>query len=517
MNARSRQVHPRAPGGPVGSSARSTVPLGATVSMPEESRLLAILEHVPVGIAMFDPSGTVLLANPSYLAITGQDTSILGLRVGSFRVEGDSGLVDAVERVVSTRRPVTRREIPLTPETINERRVLDVELVPLLSASGEVSEILAIVNDVTSRVTEAERARLFYEAFQQSTNAMEVTDDKGILVDVNPAFERIYGYGRAEVIGRRPNVVSSRTTPRTLYEEMWTALLDPAAGHWSGEVVNQSRDGTQHPVLLSISAIRSGGRVSHFVGVAVDLSERRAWEQQALRSERLASLGTLSAGVAHELNTPLANIMLVAESVQRKSKEAWIRDRMSTIIGQTESAARIVRGLLDFSRRHEPQIRELNLSDVVRDAVDFIRGKQSEEVELAEEYARGPIAIRGDRDQLIQVFTNILNNGYEAIDGPGEIHVRVVVLDGSAEVSIEDSGPGIPASVLPHIFEPFFTTKSDRNGTGLGLAICHGIIQSHGGEIRAENSPGHGARFVVRFPLLKAHPESPTHGTHSAS
>ncbi len=485
--------------------------------MTDESRLRAILEHVPVGVAVFDREGTVLLANPAYLAITGQTAEILGRRIGSFRVESDSGLVDAIERVVTTARPVARREVPLTPETLHERRVLDVELLPLLSESGEAYEVLGIVSDVTGRVTEEERARLFYEAFQQSTNAMEVTDAKGILVDVNPAFERIYGYRREEVIGKRPSVVSSKTTPQSLYEEMWRALLEPSVGHWSGEIVNQSRDGVQHPVLLSISAIRGGGRISHYVGVAVDLSERRAWEQQALRSERLASLGTLSAGVAHELNTPLANIMLVAESVQRKSKEPWIRDRMGTIVGQTESAARIVRGLLDFSRRHEPQIRELNLSDVVRDAVDFIKGKQSEEVELAEEYARGPIPIRGDRDQLIQVFTNILNNGYEAIDGAGAIHVRVVAADGNAVVAIEDSGPGIPSSVLPHIFEPFFTTKSDRNGTGLGLAICHGIVQSHGGDIRVESEPGHGARFVLRFPLLKPRHEGATPGAHSAT
>ena len=204
-----------------------------------------------------------------------------------------------------------------------------------------------------------------------------------------------------------------------------------------------------------------------------------------------------------EIYTPLANIMLVAESVQRKGKDPWVKDRMATIVGQTELAARIVRGLLDFSRRHEPQIRELNLSDVVRDAVGFLKGKQTEEVELTEEYARGSIPVRGDRDQLIQVFTNILNNGYDAIDGAGEIRVRVSVDDGAAQVAIQDSGPGIPVSVLPHIFEPFFTTKSDRNGTGLGLAICHGIVQTHGGEIRIESEAGHGARFVVRLPLLK--------------
>ena len=511
MNPRSRRVHPGGPGRALTSSARPPVTVRSLPAMSDESRLRTILDQVPIGIAMVDSEGVLRLANPAYLAVTGLRPEAVGRAVTALPGSGQERILDGVEQVFESAQPLRRRELPLVPETIHARRVLDVELLPILESSGHVSEVLVLVSDVTDRVTEEERARLFYEAFQQSTNAMEVTDPKGVLVDVNPAFEQIYGFDREEVIGKRPNIVSSGKTPRTVYDAMWRALLDPAIGHWSGEMVNQSRDGLEHPVLLAITAIRNArGSVTNFVGVAVDLSERRAWEQQAVRSERLASLGQLAAGVAHELNTPLANIMLVAESVQRKSKESFVKDRMGTIVGQTELAARIVRGLLDFSRRHEPQIRELNLSDVVRDAVGFIKGKQSEDVELSEEYARGPIPIRGDRDQLIQVFTNILNNGYEAMDGPGELAVRVRAVDGRAEVAIQDSGPGIPGSVLPHIFEPFFTTKADKNGTGLGLAICHGIVQAHGGEIRIETGEGKGARFIIQLPLLRpAHP-SPT-------
>ncbi|HYK92736.1 MAG TPA: PAS domain S-box protein [Thermoplasmata archaeon] len=478
--------------------------------MTDEARYRTILEHISVGIAMVDERGVLRLANPAYLAVTGLGVEAVGRKVTVPGGRGKGGILEGFEHVLESGQPLRRREIPLQPETLSARRVLDVELRPILEPGGRVTEVLALVSDVTDRVTEEERARLFYEAFQQSTNAMEVTDPNGFLVDVNPAFEEIYGFDRDEVIGKRPNVVSSGKTSRAVYDEMWRALLDPSIGHWSGEVVNQSRDGREHPVLLAITAIRNPrGIVTHYVGVAVDLSERRAWEQQAVRSERLASLGQLAAGVAHELNTPLANIMLVAESVQRKSKETFVKDRMGTIVGQTELAARIVRGLLDFSRRHEPQVRELNLADVVRDAVSFIRGKQSEDVELSEEYARGPIPIRGDRDQLIQVFTNILNNGYEAMDGAGQLKVRVRAADGVARVVIQDTGPGIPPNVLPHIFEPFFTTKADRNGTGLGLAICHGIVQSHGGEIKIETEEGKGATFVIEFPLLQS--------THTAS
>lgn len=515
MNARSTRVHPSPRKGSLSSSARTPVVGTSPSLMSDDVRLRAILEHVPVGIVMVDRAGVIRLANPAYLAITRESNDLVGRPFSLAGRASTQVLLAGVGQVIEGGQALRHRELLLAPSPPDPRRVLDVELLPILDASGRVAEVMGIVEDVTSRVTEEERARLFYEAFQQSTNAMEVTDAKGFLVDVNPAFEKIYGYDRAEVLGKRPNVVSSGKTARAIYDEMWRALLDPSVGHWSGEIVNQSRDGREHPVLLAISAIRTpAGVVTNYVGVAVDLSEQRAWEQQAVHAERLTSLGQLAAGVAHELNTPLANIMLVAESVQRKSKEAFVKDRMGTIVGQTEIAARIVRGLLDFSRRHEPQIRELNLSDVVRDAVGFIKGKQSEDVELAEEYARGAIPIRGDRDQLIQVFTNIINNGYEALDGPGEIKVHVGAADGFALVTIQDNGPGIPPNVLPHIFEPFFTTKADRNGTGLGLAICHGIVQSHGGEIRIESEVGKGARFIVRLPLLKG-PHPPLAGRES--
>ena len=476
-------------------------------SVTDQERLRAVLDHITTGVAFLDATGRILAVNRAFGELTGQGPALIGKSVFEFESVAGSSLADDYRQALQKGEPVHRREIPITPDAIRERRVLDLDLLPLKGPDGKVSELVLIALDVTRRLSEEARSRLFREAFLQSTNAMEVTDHRGVLVDVNPAFEKIYGWRRDEVVGRRPNVVASPRTPKALHDAMWRALLDPKVAHWSGELTNVSKDGVEHPVLLSITPVHeSSGQITHYIGVAVDLSERRAWEQQAVHSERLASLGQLAAGVAHELNTPLANIMLVAESVQRKTKDAAVRDRMSTIVGQTETAARIVRGLLDFSRRHEPQIRELNLSDVVRDAIGFLKGKQSEDVEILEEYARGRILIRGDRDQLIQVVTNILNNGYEAMDGHGSIRVRVRSQNGVAEAVIQDSGPGIPPSVLPHIFEPFFTTKADRNGTGLGLAICHGIIQAHGGQIHVESDVGHGAKFTLEFPLVGSEP-----------
>lgn len=346
-----------------------------------------------------------------------------------------------------------------------------------------------------------QRERLFYQAFLHSSSAIEITDRAGVLVDVNPAFERMYGYTRAELIGHKPRIVRSPKTSASVYQTMWRDLLDPGKGEWSGEIINVDRDGREHPVLLTINSIRGeDGETTHFIGVATDLSDLKALQLQTVRAERLASLGQLAAGVAHELNTPLANIMLIAESLHRRAPNPWVSGRAESITAQVDAAARIVAGLLDFGRNHPPVVRDADLVALIHEAVEFVRGKQPPDVEIAEEDETAPLPVRVNRVQIIQVLVNILSNAYDAMDGRGRIDIRSRRTDGWAEVAIADNGPGIDPAVLPHIFEPFFTTKSEGKGTGLGLAICHGIVASHGGKIEVRTEPGAGATFLVRLP-----------------
>lgn len=465
----------------------------------------AVLRSAPVGIAVIVAPGTIAWANPAYFEVTGRDPGLVG--TDFHRIPDDGGswspeIREAVDAALRQGTPATFRSVRARCRRSPDRVYLDVEVLPLAPPEGSAPHALLMVRDVTERVEEQLRAELFHESFRTSPNPMQLTDAQGVMVDVNPAFERVYGYSRAECIGQKPSMIRGKRTSTEVYERMWTDLLDPHRGHWSGEISNRDRKGRERPVLLSITAIRRpSGEVANYLGVTVDLSEQRSWELRAAHTDKLASVGQLAAGVAHEINTPLANVMLMAESLRRRSQDPWVLARLDTMTEQVEAAARIVRSLLDFARRTEPHIADLDLVDLAKDSIAFLQGKQSLDVEIEEIYPPGPVPVAGDRGQLMQVLTNILNNAYDAMAGKGRIRISVRRQGARAEVEIVDNGPGIPPEALPHIFEPFFTTKLEGQGTGLGLAICHGIVQSHHGSITGRNVAGAGAAFLVSLPI----------------
>jgi PAS domain S-box-containing protein len=476
--------------------------------VPDRDWFDATFERGTMGALLLGPDGRIARANPAFRELLGADVDIVGRTLVDVLASGHERLEEGRSRVQGDERTRSLHGFVLEAVGRKRRHVVDVDFHPQSNESGKVTGVLMVFHDRTGvHQDPAASARLFHQAFLHSTNAMELTDRDGFLIDVNPAFERIYGYRRDEVIGQRPNLVASGRTDRATYTQMWKDLLDPKVGSWSGELVNRDRGGVEHPVLITITAIRGDdGVITHFLGVAVDLTEMRRLESQALHSDRLVSLGQLAAGVAHEINTPLANIMLIAESVRRRTADSWTRGRVDSLLHQTESAARIVRGLLDFARRPEAKVGEVDLGECLRGAAGFLKGKQSAAVEVVVALPEQPLVVRGDRDQINQVITNLLNNAYDALNGQGRIDVRLTADPAWAHLSVSDNGGGILPDARAHLFEPFFTTKPEGKGTGLGLAICIGIVESHGGSIDVESEVGKGSTFTVHLPRLTAVP-----------
>ncbi len=238
-----------------------------------------------------------------------------------------------------------------------------------------------------------------------------------------------------------------------------------------------------------------------------------------IESHKIRAIGTLVAGVAHELNNPLNNILLttafLAESLEDLDREE-IQEMLKDIIGETERSQRIVRNLLDFARESEARIRPLNLSEVIDRAVKLVANQvRLAKIKLTVDVEDGLPPIHGDEQMLSQVFVNLILNAVDVLPEKGEIriHAHRGDVDNFVAVDVADNGPGIPPHLLPRIFEPFFTTKTKGKGTGLGLSVSHGIIRKLGGYIRVSSTVGEGTVFRVLLPAtnipfsLTARPE----------
>lgn len=245
------------------------------------------------------------------------------------------------------------------------------------------------------------------------------------------------------------------------------------------------------------------------------LEKLQQTQDQLLHSAKLAALGELAAGVAHELNQPLQIIGLASEEIRDAIEEGDLdtaREFLDAVEGQVTRGAGVVGRLLAFSRRSEgarPQVFEIDA--VVREVAEMLAGQLANDgVDLELRLDAAARAMVGQPDELHQVFTNLVINARDAVrDRPERrIVIQTAEDDGSVCVEVSDTGTGIPADVLPRVFDPFFTTKPTGRGTGLGLSVSHGIVQRHGGTIEAHSEPGHGTRMRVTLPAPPL-PESP--------
>lgn len=246
-----------------------------------------------------------------------------------------------------------------------------------------------------------------------------------------------------------------------------------------------------------------------------------------LRSEKLASLGTMLSGVAHELNNPLSNISSSCQILMEENEladPAFRNELLGQIDEQTIRARNIVRSLLDFARDREFKSEPLNLAPLLDETLRFLKGQMSAQIAMFIEVPMG-LVLQGDKQRLQQAFLNLVKNALEALEGAGEVHISAALHDDASvfpplgsgahfhvlgrceghgevvDIEISDNGGGIPSEILRRIFDPFFTTKDVGKGSGLGLFIVFEIIEEHGGCIAVKSAPGKGTTFFIRLPL----------------
>jgi len=336
-----------------------------------------------------------------------------------------------------------------------------------------------------------------------SDSAIMEVDEKEKFISWNKGAEKIFGYKEEEVIGKH------------------SGLLLPDGEKYSGELYNiiesvksvgslslneterKTKDGRLISVNLTVTKLPSND--GEYVGRSIiikDHSEVKKLQQQVDQSEKLAVIGKLAAGVAHEIGNPLASISSLVQILQRKSNEEFTREQLSTIKENIDRISRIVRELVDFSRPPSHELQLTKIMDVVKTALGIVKyDKRVKKVQFINDFYPELPQINIVPDQLLQVLVNILLNALDAIEGNGTIRVSTNVVQDYIIIEINDDGCGMDESVIRNIFDPFFTTKEVGKGTGLGLSVSYGIVKKFRGDIQVESVPGKGSTFFVKLPV----------------
>ena len=281
----------------------------------------------------------------------------------------------------------------------------------------------------------------------------------------------------------------------------------------------EARTGDGRDWTVTVSRVQAGaGDPDALVVVLTDVTESRRLQQQLAQSDKLSGLGQMISGIAHELNNPLASVLGYAQLVQSMSADDKLSERLNILHEQAERCRRIVRNLLSFARKHEPEKKPTSLNQVV-DSVVALMGYQLrvDDIEVVKDLDPSLPPLLGDGNQLQQALVNLLSNARQAIRGlgrPGTILIRTRLGEsGGVVLEVRDDGPGVPESIRSRIFDPFFTTKEVGEGTGLGLSLVYGIVAAHGGEISIEGGEAEGATFRIELavaPLPQRSAEPPT-------
>ena len=383
----------------------------------------------------------------------------------------------------------------------------DVELLEsLASYIGIALQNASLYARLEKKIGEFERLKEFNENIVESINVGILALDLDDRIESwNAQMEAMYALSRAEAIGQPlQNVFPPE------FIEVLEGFRNDQGVHHLYKFRLTTRAGEQRAANIAIAPLLSRDFIS--VGRIIlvdDITERVSLETQLAQADKLSSIGLLAAGVAHEINTPLAVISSYAQMLSKQLKgDTRLGLVLDKITQQSFRAAEIANGLLNFSRTSTTEFRETNLNQVIRDTLSLLEHQfKTAQIVLDLDLAEELPPIHGNPGKLQQVFLNLLLNAKEAMPGGGRLRVATLV-DGHVEALIADSGTGIAPEHLKRIYDPFFTTKTpsrpgDRRGTGLGLSVSYGIIQEHAGKIHVQSAVGAGTTFHLEFPLLR--------------
>ena len=512
--------------------------------MDVQSQMSLILDSAPDVVYTMDAEGTLLTINESAGPVLGYTQSeLIGKSIFELLHPDDvesarARIEEGVRRQDEEVRTIEMRLLDKAGEVhhfeVHRRLVFE---------DGQMVRGEGIARDVTEhRETELQLQR-YKEIITNSQDAVAIYDCEGRYIEVNPAHERMLGYSSQELRGLTPAVHCGQTS----YEEVGKELQEH--GGYRGEVTSKTKDGREIEVEISTFPVMgSDEKLNCVVGFARDITERKQQERlrqeereelrrtnkqllkmkdRLIRSEKMAALGNLIAGIAHEINTPVGAIHSMHETLMRavgklkgtveeSNPEACcqggaleralkvIDDSHKVIETGSDRVAAIVRSLRNFARADDEQMQDTDLHQGLEDSLMLIHHATKGRIEVSKNFGELPL-VPCYSGRINQVFLNILNNAQQAIDGSGgQITITTSAAAGEVRVAIADNGSGIDPERIDRIFDPGYTTKAEGMGTGLGLSICYQIMQDHNGRIEVESEPGHGSTFTIVLPASLA-------------
>jgi PAS domain S-box-containing protein len=476
-----------------------------TEQREKEMRFTELFETLQEGVYFSTPEGHLLDANPALVSMLGYAEKGDLLATNPAALNFDPGQ-PVLGRAVDDRGGVRTREVKLRRKDGTAAVFLDSSRA-VWDTSGNIIRYQGTLVDITEkRKMEQELAQ--QEEFRR--RLLESFPDLILVVDLEERYtfasarsRDLLGFQPKEMLGKKISELDDHSPElAALYHD----VVSGKEAFSSAEYSAKHRDGTWRTMRAAGSRlVDAEGKTSGVIISVRDITVERKLEQQVVQSERLAAMGAMIGGVAHELNNPLTSIMGVSELLQDTETNETSRKQLAMLQQQARRAAEIVQNLTYFSRPPAPGKSRINLAEVVERTLNlhaYSLRKNNITVDFLKD-AGVPYAL-GDPHQLMQVFLNLIVNAEQAIResrDKGTLRIRLGKGDNSVWVSFHDDGPGIPKESLSSIFDPFYTTKRPGRGTGLGLSICKSVMKEHNGSVEANNSPEGGSIFTVTLPI----------------
>jgi len=475
----------------------------------KELRFTQLFETLQEGAYFSTPEGKLLDANPALVSILGYATKAELLALEPPQLNLDPQQPAVLGRALDDRGGVRAREITLRKKDGSAAVFLESSRA-VWDDAGKLIRYQGTLVDVTER-RKLERQVARQEEF--SRRLLESFPDLILVVDLEERYTFVSSRVREllecpseELLGKEISE-TQRHSPELL--ELYRDVLAGSKGFGSAEYGARRSDGSGRTMRASASQFfDADSKVAGVIISVRDITREKKFEQQVVQSERLAAMGAMIGGVAHELNNPLTSILGVSELLQDSQTTDAARKQIAILQQQARRAAEIVHNLTYFATPPTPGKTRVNLGEIVERTLN-LHSYSLRKNNITVDFVREPGLpyVQGDPHQLMQIFLNLILNAEQAIRETrdrGTLRIRLGTTGNSVWASFLDDGPGIPAEILTSIFDPFYTTKRPGRGTGLGLSICKSVMKEHNGTVEAANAPGGGAAFTVSLPAASS-------------